>query len=286
MAGMSKVLRVRNRIKDRDSGHGELESIQAMRSTNQLRFLTALLILWATLLGPPAFLATAAEGWTNQATSAAANDSLAADLESVRRTRNEAQLQSLKAQLEQRIAKNSPDAQEYYALGRVQAYLVDAFEMRNDKKDASAAIDRAIEAAEHAVQRNDKFADAHSLLADLYGRKISYGGMFAGPKFGPKVGAENKKAMALDDKNPRVWASLGRQYLMAPKMFGGDVGKAIESFQKSLELDPSQDETWDWQAVAYEKRGDKTKARAAIEHALQLNPQNQHAKKTAAELDK
>jgi hypothetical protein len=49
--------------------------------------------------------------------------------------------------------------------------------------------------------------------------------MFAGPKFGPKVKEENAKAMALDDKNPRVWASLGRQYLMAPKMFGGDVTK-------------------------------------------------------------
>src|SRR6267378_8695629 len=85
------------------------------------------------------------------------------------------------------------------------------------------------------IQLNDKSADAHSLLADLYGRKISLGSaMFAGPKFGPKVKEENAKALALDDKNPRVWASLGRQYLMTPKMFGGDVSKAIESFQKSV----------------------------------------------------
>jgi len=245
-----------------------------------------MLILGATLCGPLPLLATTKEGRTNQTSAAPANDQFAAELESARRTRNEAQLQSLKAQLEQRVAKSSPSAEDYYALARVYSYLADAFEMRNDKKDASAAIDHAIEAAEHAVQRNDKSADAHSLLADLYGRKISYGGMFAGPKFGPKVGAENKKAMALDDKNPRVWASLGRQYLMAPKMFGGDVGKAIESFQKSLELDPSQDETWDWQAMAYEKQGDKAKARDTIEHALQLNPQNLHAKKTEAAIEK
>jgi hypothetical protein len=52
--------------------------------------------------------------------------------------------------------------------------------------------------------------------------------MFAGPKFGPKVKEENAKAMALDDKNPRVWASLGRQYLMTPKMFGStDIGSGM-----------------------------------------------------------
>src|SRR5215472_9447326 len=54
--------------------------------------------------------------------------------------------------------------------------------------------------------------------------------VLAGPKFGPKVSEENKRAMALDDHNPQVCASQGRQYLMAPKMFGGDVSKAIENF--------------------------------------------------------
>src|SRR5258708_20265188 len=116
--------------------------------------------------------------------------------------------------------------------------------MRKDKKAAAAALEKAIEAVQRSIQRNDKSADAHSLLADLYGRKISLGNaMFAGPKFGPKVKEENAKAMALDDTNPRVWASLGRQYLMTPKMFGGDVAKSIETFHKSLTLYTSQHKT-------------------------------------------
>jgi hypothetical protein len=90
--------------------------------------------------------------------------------------------------------------------------------MRKDKKAAATAIDKAIEAAQRSVQLNDKSADAHSLLADLYGRKIGLsGGMFAGPRFGPKANEENKRAMALDEKNPRVWASTGRKYLMSPQ---------------------------------------------------------------------
>src|ERR1700687_982904 len=172
-------------------------------------------------------------------------------------------------------------------LAKVHFYLLDVYEMRRDKKAAEAAVDKAIEAAQRSIQLNDKSADAHSLLADLYGRKISLGNaMFSGPKFGPKVKEENAKAMALDDKNPRVWASLGRQYLMTPKMFGGDVPKAIESFQKSLAFDTSQDETWVWLAKAFQKQGDTSKAREAVQHALSLNPTSRFALATAGSLEK
>jgi cytochrome c-type biogenesis protein CcmH/NrfG len=215
----------------------------------------------------------------------AADDPLAEVVEAARKTHDESQLQSVKTQLEQKIAQNPNDGAAYYDLARVHFCLVDVYEMRKDKKAAGAAVDKAIEAVQRSLQINDKSADVHSLLADLYGRKISLGnGMFAGPKFGPMVKEENAKAMALDDKNPRVWASLGRQYLMAPKMFGGDVAKSIESFQKSLALDPALDETWVWLAKAFQKQGDKTKARDAIQHALSLNPDSPWIKETANSL--
>jgi tetratricopeptide (TPR) repeat protein len=212
-------------------------------------------------------------------------DPLATSIETARRTRDEPQLQSLKTQLEQRVGQNPNDAQSEYDLALVHSYLIDVYESRKDKKAASVAVDKAIEAAQRCIQLNDKSADAHSLLGDLYGRKISLSNpMFAGPKYGPKADEEDKRAVALDDKNPHVWAVLGRKYLMTPKMFGGDVPKAIESLQKSLSLDPSQDETWVWLAKAYQTEGDKAKARDAIQHALQLNPESQFAKSTSASL--
>src|SRR6266704_2794405 len=80
-------------------------------------------------------------------------------------------------------------------LARVQEYLVDVYEMRKDKKSAAETVDKAIDAAQRSIQINDKSADAHSLLADLYGRKISLGNaMFAGPKFGPTVKEDKAKA--------------------------------------------------------------------------------------------
>jgi tetratricopeptide (TPR) repeat protein len=216
----------------------------------------------------------------------AEDDPFAAAIEAARKTRDEPQLQSLTTRLEESIARNATDALTYFDLALARSYLMDVYEMRKDKKAAAAAIDKAIEAAQRSIQLNDKLSDAHSLLADLYGRKIPLGNaMLAGPKFGPKVKEENGKAMALDDKNPRVWASLGRQYLMAPKMFGGDVTKAIESFQKSLSIDPAQDETWVWLARAFEKQGDKAKARDAIQHALTLNPHSPWIKDAANSLN-
>jgi cytochrome c-type biogenesis protein CcmH/NrfG len=216
----------------------------------------------------------------------AADDPVGAAVEAARKTHDEKQLQSLNAQLEQKIAQNPNDAGAYLDLARVQEYFLDVYEMRKDKRAATGAVDKALDAARRSIQLNDKSADAHCLLADLYGRKISLNNaMFAGPKFGPKIKEENAKAMALDDKNPRVWASLGRQYLMSPKMFG-DVTKALESFQKSLALDSSQDETWVWLAKAFQKQGDNGKARDAARHALQLNPQSRFAKETAAAIEK
>ncbi len=114
-------------------------------------------------------------------------------------------MQSVKTQLEQKIVQNPNDAGAYLYLARIQEYLLDVYEMRKDKRAAGEAVDKAIDAARRSIQLNDKSADAHSLLAGLYGRKISFSNaMFAGPKFGPKIKEENAKAMALDDKNPRV----------------------------------------------------------------------------------
>ena len=98
---------------------------------------------------------------------------LHAAVDAARKTRDEAQLQSLKTQLAQKIANDPKDAASYVDLAKVNACLVDVYEMRKDKKSAVAAVDRAIESVQHSIQLDDKSADAHSLLADLYGRKIS-----------------------------------------------------------------------------------------------------------------
>jgi tetratricopeptide (TPR) repeat protein len=100
------------------------------------------------------------------------------------------------------------------------------------------------------------------------------------------VDAENKRALELDGNNPQVLASLGRQYLHAPKMFGGDLDKAIANLQKSIERDAGADtradETYVWLAIAYRKKGDAAAANKALDEALRRNPHSMFALNTKA----
>ena len=179
-----------------------------------------------------------------------------------------------------KLTSTSPANPVYwYELAQVDLYRCNAADSRGDKKAAMKAIDSAIDEVQTAIQLNDASAEEHSLLADLYGRRIGLGGFMVGAHFGPKVVAENKRVLELEGNNPRVFASLGRQYLEAPKMFGGDVDKAIANFQKSIALDPKSDETYVWLAIAERKKGDRGAADKALDEALQLNPRSAFAKK-------
>jgi len=181
------------------------------------------------------------------------------------------------------LCQQHPDnAGYFYELGRVNRYRVEGYVARNDKKNAERALDEAIGNLQQSLKLNEKSADAHSLLADLYGRKIGLGmAMFAGPRYGPKVEAENRRAFELDSNNAHAFASRGRQYLEAPKMFGGDLDKAIADFRKSTELDSKSDETFVWLAIALRKKGDNAGADRALQEALRLNPRGAFARHTA-----
>ncbi len=181
-----------------------------------------------------------------------------------------------------RLVQTSGSPVYFYQLARVDSYLVESYAARHENKPAEQALEEAITAVQHSIGLDDKSADAHSLLADLYGRKIGLGGFLAGPRFGPKIVAENKKALELAPGNPRVYASLGRQYFYAPKMFGGDINKAIENFRKATQLDPSSDEDFVWLAIACRKNGNAANAEKALQQAVQLNPRSAFAKATGA----
>jgi len=201
-------------------------------------------------------------------------------LEEARTTLEEKPLTLARDFFAQLTKKDSGNAIYFFNLARTESYLVEMYASRRDNKNAGRVLDDAVRDAQLAIRLNDNSADAHSLLADLYGRQISLGGFLSGMRYGPKSDAENKRALALDANNPRVHASLGRQYLHSPKMFGGDVDKAIESFRKATQLDPNYDEPYVWLAIACRKKGDADAAGKALHEALRLNPRSAFARHT------
>lgn len=157
----------------------------------------------------------------------------------------------------------------FYGLARTALYLARAEETQKDKDSAKRWRDTAITDVRHAIELNDRMADAHALLADLYGAKIT--GMLSGIQFGPKANSEIQRAFQLNPSNAQAFAVAGRKYLYAPSRFGGDLDKAIDSFKKAIALDLHNDEDFVWLGIAYRKKGDSDSAKAAISQALQLN---------------
>ncbi len=194
-------------------------------------------------------------------------------------------LQQARDSFLQLTQKDPSNAEYFYWLARADAYRCDAFSHSKDKKSAESAIDSAIAETLKSISLRDSFAEAHAMLADLYGRKISFGGFMSGPRYGPKIQAENKKAVALDASSPQVYAALGRQYFFAPKMFGGNIDKAIENFKKATQIDPRNDENFVWLGIAYRTKGDTGNAEQAFREALRLNPHSVFAQESMQGID-
>jgi tetratricopeptide (TPR) repeat protein len=202
------------------------------------------------------------------------------ELEDGRSTLSQRALLAAKNAFETCIRQDYKDAVCYYDLARTKAYLAKERDFAKDKKAAERWIDSAISDVQRSITLNDKSADAHALLGDLYGAKIS--GMMSGMKYGPKANAETERAFQLDPNNAQAFAVIGRKYYFAPSMFGGDLNKAIESFKKATTLDPHYDEAFVWLAIAYRKKGDSQDAQAAVAQALKLNSHSVFAQRIQA----
>jgi len=74
--------------------------------------------------------------------------------------------------------------------------------------------------------------------------------------------------------NENEFIQMGYRFLNANK-----IGEAVEIFKMSVELFPESFNTWDNLGEAYMKKGDKAGAIMNYEKSLELNPENDNAKK-------
>jgi len=135
------------------------------------------------------------------------------------------------------------------------------------------SLDPATRYAQAAVKLNPSSGPAHGLLADIYGRRILLGNAFTAMHYGPLNDKETAVAIKLAPEDPEVLAALGRRYLFAPSLFGGDPGKAAACFSRALRSGDS-DLTLYFLALAQEKLGQDQEAHASLLHALSVNPGN------------
>ena len=238
----------------------------------------SLLVMFTLAACLPVF-AAAAQNLSTEAPSKLIQDG-ERELEDGRTLLSQQNLLAAKNAFETCIHQDYKNAVCYYDVARTKAYLARERDFAKDKRAAERWIDSAISDVQRSITLNDKSADAHALLGDLYGAKIS--GMMSGMKYGPKANAEIERAFQLDPNNAQAFAVIGRKYYFAPSMFGGDLNKAIESFKKATTVDSHYDEAFVWLAIAYRKKGDSQDAQSALAQALQLNGRSVFAQKIQA----
>jgi tetratricopeptide (TPR) repeat protein len=190
-------------------------------------------------------------------------------LEEGRTTLDASALNAAKNAFAECVHQDPHSAQCEFELARAESYLIKVEDIARHSDASKRWLDTAISDVQKAIAINDHLAEAHGLLADLYGAKIT--GALSGMRFGPKANAEAARALQLDANDAFVYAAQGRKYFFTPSAFGGDINKAIESFQRAVAIDPHSDEDFVWLAKAYKKKGDSTAENKALAEALRLN---------------
>ncbi len=156
-----------------------------------------------------------------------------------------------------------------------------------------------LEAAEQALQRSIErrpTAEAHALLASVFGMKIGSNPL-RGMTLGPRIGRTMERAMDLGPTNPRVFLARGIGAINTPAMFGGGLDRAqalllraTQLFEQDQPVPPApawgRSEAYAWLGQVYQRQARVDQARAALDRALTLEPENRWYQELRAALDR
>jgi len=195
-------------------------------------------------------------------------------------TGSAAMVRDARAMFERATSGDAHTALAHYYVALADYRLIDLV----DDEDASEAFgDDAQTRLERAVELRPDWAEAHALLASVYGRKASRG-MFSGMRYGPRAQRTMEQATSLAPENPRVLLLDAISLYNTPERWGGNKEKAVTTLRAAIErfeAVPSADplapnwghaDAYVWLGKAHMEAGRIDQARAAFEKALALRP--------------
>jgi tetratricopeptide (TPR) repeat protein len=145
---------------------------------------------------------------------------------------------------------------------------------------AEQALPRAERALELAADDAQQ-AHAERVLGELYAHRIT--GMISGMINGPRARRHIGRALELAPDDPEAQRAIGLMYLHNPPISGGDLPKAVETFERCAESLPDE-RCLVLLAMAHRKRDDLVAARVAAQAALARDPESAEAKLLLEEL--
>jgi tetratricopeptide (TPR) repeat protein len=130
-----------------------------------------------------------------------------------------------------------------------------------------------IEAGKAAVQLQPNKAEGHFWLGASYGGRAAHSTLSNLSSF-QDIKGEMEAVLKLDEtyQGYSAYLGLGRLYLQAPKVLGGDVKKAIEYLEKGIKLNPNNTVMRFHLAEAYEVDRRNAEAKKQIETVIATTP--------------
>lgn len=112
-------------------------------------------------------------------------------------------------------------------------------------------------------------SETYRIRADLLGTKIR--SRYRAGKYKQELNHAIEKALELNPKNARAWVSKAKTFVLRPEADDEDLRRGQAHMEKALELDPTLEQARLLQAYAWERLGNKDRARACYEQCLQRN---------------
>jgi len=157
-----------------------------------------------------------------------------------------------------------------WKLARAAFYVGD----RTDSETEREAMFRAgTDAGKAAVQLQPNKPDGHFWLGANYGGSAAHSTLSNLSSF-QDIKGEMEAVLKLDERYQgySAYLGLGRLYLQAPKIMGGEPAKAVEYLQKGVKLNPNNTLMRYELAAAYEATNRPAEAKKQIETLMSITP--------------
>jgi tetratricopeptide (TPR) repeat protein len=160
-----------------------------------------------------------------------------------------------------------------------------------DRTDSDTELDdmfrEGIEAGKAAVQLQPNKAEGHFWLGANYGGRAAHSTLSNLSSF-QDIKGEMEAVLKIDEsyQGYSAYLGLGRLYLQAPKVLGGDVKKAIEYMEKGVKLNPNNTIMRFHLAEAYEADRRNADAKKQIETIMSTTPDPKYVAEHKAAVEK
>jgi tetratricopeptide (TPR) repeat protein len=143
----------------------------------------------------------------------------------------------------------------------------------DNESERDTMFKEGIDAGKAAVQLQPTKPEGHFWLGANYGGSAAHSTLSNLSSF-QDIKGEMEAVLKLDEsyQGYSAYLGLGRLYLQAPKMLGGDPAKAVQYLEKGVKFNPTNTLMRYELAAAYEATGRSGDAKKQIETLMSTNP--------------